>query len=318
MLGFRRSLQLLIDASRRETENEEFSDTIGIGNEEFIRYANDAQKVLQSAISGVYPMLLSQEKIISSVVDQEAYDIPDNAFLGNRIDNVEYSPSGRDDQYRKLKQGTLSERRSGISSTPSFYIRRSGQILLQPKPDTSQGKIRLTYQKQLPRLEIVRGYVSAVTLDSVNNQITSLTLDSTQSIDKVELEQETQLTVIDKNGVQKMRNVQFDEVDETTGIVTITSGFTYEDGETIAVGDSIVRGGDSTTHSELPEMCEPFITAYMNWKILKRDSSNDAVEMGQEVAALKAEIVQSFSTTDHDPDFIPILDDQFLTPFDEF
>lgn len=308
-----RRLDLLITQARRQSENEEFTDTTGIGDDEIIQYCNDAQTQMQAAISNVYAEVFQTETTINAVPRQEAYDIPSDALLGNRVDLVEYTNNGNERDYYILKQGRISERFSGINaSTPAFYIRRSGQLLLQPIPDDGIGKIRLTYQKRLPTLDIRRAKVGSVTLDNVGNTITSLTFDTTQTIDESVLEEQGFITIVDKNGNIKMKSIPVDDVDAGSGTVTVEAGFTFEEGETIEVGDYAVSGEDATTHSQLQPICERYIIQYMVWKILKRDSSNDALEASQELQALQSSIVESFSQPDSDVDYVSILDPQFI------
>jgi len=313
-----RRLDLLITQSRRNTENEDFSDTRGILTEEFIEYLNAGQERIQALIQVEFADVFQAEKVINAVAGQEIYSLPSDTFLGIRIDMVEYSSSGGTDEYYTIKKASKRERTSGFTADPSFYIRRNKEILLQPAPDTN-GKIRVTYQKRLPKLDIRRGTVDSTWVPSselntttntfINNRIV---LDSTTSIDKTELLEENFISIVDKNGNIKMKNIPIDDIDALTGIVTVTSGFVYETGETISSGDYAVRGTESTTHSQLPDNVERYLVAYSNWKIFKRDSSVDSTEAQAELLALETDIVESFSVPDADVNYIPILDDQFL------
>jgi len=312
-----RNVSILLAASRRETENEEFTTSTGIQDEEFLRYFNDAQVQIQGAISDVNPVVGQKETNISVVSGQEAYELPSDTFLSTKIDLVEFSTSGNANDYYELQQGYLPERISGSgSNNPSFFIRRGKEILLQPKPQSSASLIRLTYQARVPVLDLRRATVSAVTLDTGARTITSLTVDTSLQIDETELEEEGFITVCDKNGTQNMRDIPITDVDTATGTVTVEPGFVYQSGETIAVGNFLLRGNDSTTHSTLPQVCERFLLGYTNWKILKRDSSNDAAEAGQEVIQLQRSIVSAFSPPDTTVDRVAVLDDQFLMPED--
>lgn len=308
-----RRLDLLISEAREETENKEFTATTGISDEEFIRYANDGQMELQQAISNTHPDVFQEESDPISAIG-ESISIPSDAFLGNRIDYVEFSDDGSENNYRQLKQGRLSERRPGVNSTPSYYIRRSGILLLQPQPDSPGGVVRITYQKRLPSLDIRRAQVGAVTLGS--DSITSLILDTTVNFDQENLVTDNFMTVIGRDGTIKMKGIEFDDISASTGIVTITSGFTFDTGETIEVGDYVVRGSCATTHSQLADVCEPFIVSFMQWRALKRDSSSDASGKGQELAQMRASIIDSFSQTDSDVDYVTILDSQYFSTED--
>lgn len=304
-----RYLQLLINQSRRATDNVEFTSTSGIQEEEFIQYFNDSNIRLHSLITQKNPGIFQAESTINAIHGQEAYDIPSDALLGNMLVHVEYANSGMPRGYITLKQGQLPERFSGVSSHPSFYIRRSGQILLQPAPDDN-GTIRITYIQAPPRLDLRRGTVGSVSLSG--NSIASLALNPTLNIDRTALLEENYLTVVDKNGIIKMKNIPFTAINETTGVVTVDPGFSFESGETISTGNYVVRGNRSTTNSNLPEICERYLIEYVNIKILNRDSSDDAIGQSAILTAIQEEILATFSEPDKDPDFVTILDGQYL------
>jgi len=305
-----RRIDLLITQARRSSNNESFNATAGISDEEFIQYVNDAQDRLQSLIGVRFPDLFQTEKTISSVLNQESYTVPDDAFLGSRIDLVEFSRTSQSEDYYFLKKSLLKERIPGLTGSPEFYIRRSNAFLVYPAPDTSGGSFRVTYQKTLPRLDKRRGTVSAVTLTT--NEISSLTLDTTVEIDDEELLNEEQVTIVDKYGVVKMRRIPITAINTTTGAVTVESGFEFESGETIEAGDYMLRGPESTTHSQLPNTCERYLIEYMNWRVSNRDSSNDAIEQSQILANLEADIVASIQEPDGDVLGVPIINAEFL------
>jgi hypothetical protein len=304
-----RKLETLITASRRATENQEFTDTAGIQDEEFIQYFNDAQEEIHTILNGMFPHILTKIKEMNLVSGQEGYTIPDDVFMGTRIDMIEYSQSGLDSDYYVLKKGSLKERLSGVQTDPSFYVRNGTQILLQPKPQTSGAKIRWSYQRTVPRLDIQRGTVESVTLTT--NSITSLVLDDTVFLDSVGLAEENFITVADKNGVIKMRNIPVDSV-STSGVVTVSAGFQFEDGETIAVGDSVFRGKYTANFSQLPDLCEKYLLEYTNARILMRDSSTDADAISQVLLKVQTTLQTAFAEPDNDPDYVPVLDSQYL------
>lgn len=303
--------QLLIDQSRRATENEENSDLAGVGDEEFLQYLNDGQDGLQSMIAQVHADVFLVETILDVTSGVESYDIPTDALLGNRVSLVEYSDTGQTRDYYPLRQGRLSERISGLSSTPSFYIRRSGKILLQPLPQSSSAKLRVTYAQKLPRLDLRRATVGAVTLDSGTSTITSLTLDTAQAIDRDGILIEDRITIVGSDGTIKMKNIPITDINASSGVVTLGS-FTYESGEMIAVGDYVCRGPRSTTHSSLPDLCERYLIEYMNWNVMNRDSSQDALQSEKKLLAIGQDIIEFYKEPDNDIDFVPILDSTFL------
>jgi len=182
--------------------------------------------------------------------------------------------------------------------------------LLQPSSQATGGLVRITYQKRLATLDIRRAQVASVTTSG--NSITSLVLDTSVNLDRDALIEENFITVVKRDGSTQMKNIEIDDINAGSGTVTVTSGFTFEDGETIEVGDYVLRGTDSTTHSRLMETAERYLLSYMGWKIFKRDSSNDAQEQFLEVSQIEQDIIQAISEPDGDVSYVAILDNQYL------
>ena len=297
-----RYLQYLINQARRESENEEFSDTSGISTDEFVQYFNDAQHRLQSKIVAQRQSVFTEEKIINAVGQQEEYDLPADIFLENMVSNVEYNTGSDPVDYYSLEPGSLKNRIPGVYGAPRYYIRKNSKILLAPIPQASSEKMRINYVRRVSELNVRRGSVASVTLTS--DSITALTL-NTLDLDSDALDESNYLCVVDRDGNFKMKNVEFDVINPATGEVTVTTGFTFEDGETIEAGDYIVPGKETTTHSELPRHCERYLIRYCVNKILMRDSSVDIAEASQELAMIENDIVESYASLTDDLQLIP-------------
>ena len=308
-----RRVELLIEQSRRATESNNFSEEAGIQDSEFLQYLNDAQDRVFTRILGVYPDAFITEALVTCTPGTESYSIPSDAYLQTKVKLVEYSTNGVETQYYELEQATLRERHVGNSGSPSYYIRRNNQILVQPKPSTA-GTLRINYIHKLPRLDKRRGKVSAVTLDGSTRTITTLTLDTTDlsASDVTDIQSLGYICILNKDGVIQMQNIPVATIDSDTGVVTLDGSFVYAVGETIAVDNYVVMGAYATTHSQLDDSCERYLLAHTDWKILKRDSSNDAVEQSSELNDTLSEIIDAYKDVDEDVDFVPILDSQYF------
>lgn len=304
-----RKLELLILASRRATENQEFTETAGIQDEEFIQYFNDGQEEIHSVLNQTFPHILMGSKIVNCVANQEAYSIPSDVYLGTRIDMIEFSKTGVINDYYVIKKGSLKERLNGVQTDPSFYIRSGTQVLLQPRPQSGGSTLRITYQKAIPRLDIQRATVESVTLTT--NAITSLVLDDAVLMDRAALLEEGYICVTDKDGNVKMKAIPITAI-STSGVVTVDPTFTFESGETIAAGDVVLRGKNSTQFSMLPDVCEKYLLEYSNARILVRDSNKDSAPVTQIMERVKAVLQLAFAEPDNDPDYIPVTDPQYL------
>jgi len=257
--------------------------------------------------------MFQKQKVIDVVSMQETYDIPVDVFMDSRIEKVEYSITRQLNGYYKLDAGQSDERLNSLPGNPSFYIRESKTLLLQPPPQQT-GLLRLTYQRSFPRLDKRRGRVSEVTLGI--DTITTLVLDPTilTSDDITLLNNAEYICIVSKDGRIKMKGIPIVEVNSTTGAVTVDT-FTFESGETIAVGDYAVAGKYTTSHSELPDICERYLLRFCTWRVLKRDSSNDAPGENAEIKDMEAEIIESYRQADFDVKEVPILDTQYLDSF---
>jgi hypothetical protein len=285
-----RRADLLITASRRATENQEFTATAGIQDDEFLQYLNDGQEEIHSVLQGTFPSILVDFKEVQAVQGQESYSAPRDLYLGTRIDQLEYSCSGISTDYYLLKKGSLKERLNVQAGNPAFYIRAGSNVLLQPKPQQA-GKIRFSYQKAIPRLDVRRGTVSAVVLGT--SSITSLTLDPSVLLDAPALLEEGHISIVDKNGVVKMRSIPVTAIDTSTG-------------------DFACRGDFSSTNSQLPDVCEKYLLEYCNLRILMRDSQTDSAEVATLLAKVSETLRLAFAEPSSDPDRVPLLDVQFL------
>lgn len=303
-----RYVSYLIDDVRNSTENTDVSDTIGIQDAEFLRFLNDAQFRIHNKIVQQHPSVFLTEYTTSVVGDQEAYSLPNKAYMGNKVTQVEYNANSTgSDYFFPLRPGYLFERDTGSSGAPIKYIRKAGQILLLPVPVNSNGQLRITYVHKIPKLDLRRGSVATVTLNSNDNSITTLTLDvSTDSVDTTQLGKFTRLTIVDEEGNVKMKNIKYTAVSGSDGTVTIDSAFNYESGETISVGDYVVAGDFSSTHSQLDEMVERYLIAYTTFKILQRDSNVTDLPVQQSILMeMENEIVDAYKEISDDIHEIP-------------
>lgn len=313
-----RRIDLIISQCRKATENEEYSDLTGIQDEEFLQYANDAQRTLQMIIANLDRNEFLTTSSVTSVAGQEAYSIPEDALIRSRIQTVDFRMNSTD-RYYPLTMQTNHERWRGEPGLPRKYSRRGDTILVSPYPSMSGGDFLITYQQKLPRIDKRRAVVSAVTLNSGASTITSLTLDTASdiAIDDTNILDEYYCSVVDKDGTSKMKSIPITAIDMDTGVVTVDT-FTYASGESIAVGDYLLLGKNSTTHSSLDDVCETFLMEYINKRILMRDSSMDSSEVMNLMELYGKQIIETYAAADSDVHTIPVLDDDYGFSFYNF
>ena len=303
-----RRVDRLITHIREITENDLLNSSSDISNEEILEYMNEGQYRIQSRIVAQHPRVFIEEVLISAVLNQEEYTLPTNAFLASKILTVEYTTNANSARpvYHRLQRSYERSRNSHISAVPSHYIFRdklttnTSSFLASPVPNDNAGQFRITYIRRIDNLDTRRGIVSAVT-DS-GTQVTALTLDVSGDppIDSTELGNHDHFCIVNKLGIIQMRNLQFNSIDTSTGVVTLSQNHTYESGESAAIGDYIVAGMDASTHTLLPRELERYVIQFAAWKIFKRDSSADSAEALQELLALEGEILESYTEINED------------------
>lgn len=304
-----RTVEQLIISSRRATGNLDFSDTAGVQDEEFLQALNDAQEEIHSLLNSTFPTILMAEKLITISAGVESYAIPADVYMGTRIDFMEYSPSGLSQDFYPVRKGSVKDRINGQSGNPAFYIRSGANFIVQPPPQAG-GIMRMTYQRTIPVLDKKRATVATVNLGT--STVNSLFFDITTDLDASALLEQNYISIVDKNGSVKMRTIPVSAINTGTGEVTIDPGFTFDAGETIAVGDYAVRGKYSSTHSQLPDICEKYLLEYCNMRVFVRDSSSDQQDIAGLMTKIEATLKQAFAEPDNDPNRIAILNPQFL------
>lgn len=302
-------IDYLIDDIRESTDNEDYSSTTGMSEEEIIKFINQAQFRLHSKICSVHPQVFTEEDEQDVVVNTETYDLDHKAFLQNKVVSVEYSDTGDTDDYAQLGRISPHLRRPASSGTPSNYFIRSNKVYLSPIPDTSRGSIRIIYTRKIKSLDKRRASVEAVTTNG-SRQITNLEVNYVNGtdVDNTALLRNTRFCVVDQYGALKMENVLLSEISTSVSYdatLEVDSSFTYLTTESIAVGDYIVPGDYSTTHCEFVGEVERYIQTFAEWKALKRSSSVDSGEAIEELQALEDDIVKSYAEVSDDINYIP-------------
>lgn len=306
-----RRVEHLIKQGRRFTENEQLGVTDGILDMEFVEYINNAQ---DSMVVGIYKTnndLLTKEYQFNAVARQEEYNLPFDIFTNSHIIDFSWSRTGQLRDLRSLEKVSFKERYIE-SGDPDRYILRGGIVLVNKIPPSSTQLGLMSYNPRLPRLDIRRGKVSAVVLDVPNLAVTSITLDSAFDVTLANalFDEADYLTVVSRDGDIKMKSIPISDVDTTTGVMTLESGFVYEAGETIAVGDYVCLGKYSTTHCSLPEICERYLLEYLYKRIFFRDSSDDWQIASSDLQETRAEIIGVIGLETSDVTYIPILDSE--------
>lgn len=308
-----RRTDVLITQARAISRNAANADgTYAIGDTEVLQYLNDAQDRIQNLISSTKNVakIFATQEIIDLVASQEAYSISDRVLLNKQIESVEFSATGSVSDYVRLEKLNFFNRDTNSSNYPWGYIKRGGQILVQPTPSTgSPGTLRVTYERDLDDLDIPRGAISTIT-NGTATQFDTITLDATANSYETTTpgwSTAQYCCVVDAFGARKCRNILISGYVTVTNILTPNpSPFIYADGDSaLTVGDIAVFGKYTTTFSQLPDSCERYLIHYAAAELLRRDSSNDYSKAKDMVDEIEADILKALASQTSEVQFIP-------------
>lgn len=299
-------IDYIVDDIREATENEVFDSQTGLTEEEIIRYVNDAQYRLHSKIVSVHPEVFSVVEEQDIVSDQESYNLNYNAYLNNKVLSVEYRTSSNPDDYYMLRKVTPKLRDTGAEGSPCNYFMQGGKIFLVGTP--SRGSLRITYIRKVRALDKRRYKLTSGPTLIADEVLTTSTING--NVDVSVMRQYNSITMVDARGNVEAENVLISNVTGST--LTIDSSYVKQTGETTASGSYIIPGEYSSSH--LDEIWGPdverYIRAYVEWKVLKRDSSVDSAEAIRELVELESEIIAAYANIEDDLMEIPEINNE--------
>ncbi len=298
-----RRIEQIIRSIRRDTGNTDYSADSGIPQRDIEEYIQDAQDDLQTAIINVHAQRAFPDQALLNVVANEfKIALPYNFHSSGGLIKVEFSASGNSRDFYELRQVTLGEINETVFGNPSLYSRRGDLLIVSPVPQSAvTSGIRVTFVKTLPRPAVRRGQVSVATLNTSAKTITTLTLQINDGLlDAAGLREDDYICIVDRDGVIKMKAIPITTVNTDTGAVTIASGFVYETGETIAVGDYAISGRYATTHPEWPANVERYLRRYGVLRVQMRDSNDDMIAEDALLEKMRSDIVEDYISLNAD------------------
>ena len=313
-------MKYLITAVRRLTENEgTVNANVGISDEEFLQYFNDAQDYLMFGLEFINRKPYTREVKMDSVNAQEAYDLPARTYLGHNVVVVEYALTGNINDYVELRLTTVHERDT-TNATPWRYIIRNKQILLNPTPNLSvTNGIRIQYVERLDRLDKRRAQVDAITVSS--GQVTALTVDITDytnyfsgatAFSDTSILVDDYFSIVGADGAVKARNIPITAINTSTGVCTITSYTPEATTETGAINDYLVAGTSAVTNTDILTEFESFMIDFCSERIFRRDgNTQEADGMMTKMAIWEEKMANAYRAMSDDVQFVTVLNPRF-------
>lgn len=296
---------VLVSASRRDTQNAADIPTStsrrGIENKDFVRALNYAQQNLERIATAEYPFVFQVKETTNLSAGQRVIPVIGNIYLDLRIKDVEYSSSGREEDYRRLPYRSNIES-SYLASFPSEWYRENSDICLNPPVSVSGGKARVTYQRTLDSMALRAGQITAITLNGFNN-ITALTVNAATDEEQALTDgvtEEPYVCISNKDGIVKAYNIPYMEYNTGTGQLMLSAPASIVDASSPpAVGDYVTVGLWTTTHSKLPFSSEQYLIEYCNRKIKIRESKpSDWQALDMIAQRLAKEIAEAYAIGD--------------------
>ncbi len=286
-----RRLEFLITQVRNSTDNKDIN---GISNSEIVGYFNDAQRYITSIIFKANPYAdLFKSQIEYSANSSGEYELPEDCFSTNSLSMVEgrFAETENNKGYSRIKPVSESE-----FSYIFGYITRDNKVCISGQNEIANlEKIRITYFKQLPTLDVRQAKVNGVT-SGVSIALSSAPTDLFVMDDHC--------CAVNAKGEQVVSNIYFTNTSGSTLLTANTAGVT--------TSHYITAGKNSCNKSLLPDVCETYLLDYVKQRIYTRNNYEDAGKQQYFTEQQKQDIASIFSKNKKDDDTVPITDVNFL------
>lgn len=305
-----RYVGLLIDDIGEQSKNRrsDVTSTSGVQDNEILRYFRSAQSYIQSQVLRQVGATdyFNSTTTAALVNGQKSYTLPADVYYNSKIKRVRYSDSGQARDYYDLTPLSSSRFTEDADiSSPDSYAVGNGVLLLNGVPSSSAGTLQTTYVRSLDGLDKRRGKVQSVSDNGTS--YTNIVLEDDDTLDGTRIASYVgdYACFNSTRGVVGHYNATVSAYDSGTRTLTLSSALIATG--TISVGDYLTLGEYSTTHSILPRECEHFLLEFVDWKLKKGDSSEDATEANQEMIMLMDDIIAQFANL-VDPQSVMLLD----------
>jgi len=300
----------LITAARNLSRNSANPDnTYAVTDAEILQYLNDGQDRIQNLISATKNIakIFVFEKIIPIVAGQAEYSVPDRVLLNKQIEYVEFSATGQTQDYIRLEKLNFFNRDTYPSTYPMGYFKRGNQILIQPTPSSTQGSLRINFEREVYDLDVIRtqvktdpGATTALAIDAVGGVLITSASESMLTLG-------TRVCVTKADGTPLLVNGVVASY-AAKSITLAAAASTYLVGTATTadlVGQYLTIGSYTTPFSQLPDNCERYLIHYAVAELFHRDSSNDYSKEATIVATIESDIVDAMAAQTGEIQFTP-------------
>lgn len=256
---------ILLGDARALTKNSSFGSNEGLGQRQAVTFLNTALREAWLKVVLNHDRAYCKKYDFNMVSGTDTYSMPPRIFLGKEIVELQFSYSGQERDFLHLSGPIHIADRDQDDGLPESYGFLDGSLILVPKPNQSiANALRAYYREQMPRLDVRRGQVDATTVFNISTLVftTGPILDPAQTatFDPTGADDQDYLSIVDRDGAVRVRNIRFTSINPTTGAVAIASGWTGEAGSLSVSSDHFFTSGhNSTTHSPLDGEFDDFL-----------------------------------------------------------
>jgi hypothetical protein len=276
---------ILINRIRQESDTE---DENSLSDFVMTQYLNDAQRTIQNIIfqSDQLNNVFTTYIVLTAVNGQVEYDLPSNVYAENSIISVwtlgnNNRPGIR---YDKLSYGE--------QSLAYGYSVRNRKIVFNHAP---QQDVLVIYNYRLPLMSLRAGGISGVA-----SQVISMTdiLDNWENVAEY-------VSIVDKYGTQIQTQLYIDSFSDPS--LTVEGDIT-----SVTSSHFVTIGGNSSTHSSLPEECETLLKVFTQRKVLAHINSKKVANSDIFTKEERQDIEELFADKHSDIEYPVIVDYDYL------
>lgn len=296
-----RRFEFLVNEVR---ESSDTKDINSLGVYELLRYFNDGQKLIQKIIFTANPsadIFVKQANYLVAGSSDVAFDLPFDIYAHSSITNVNTTKDN------KIAQ-TLTRVAYREKETLWGYAILDKQFILTTPPQISTvSNVLLNYVYKLQNLSYRLGQV-----ESFNITTGAVTVSGASIIGDTDFtERYENFTIVNSKGIQVSNQLALDSFQGLT--FNFTGNLEVDDSKGLAgvsAGDWVVCGENGTSHSNLPEECEPFLMSYVQRRILAKIASTEITNENVFSESERADLEDLFKDTIKDA-LYPVTSDSY-------
>lgn len=320
-MAFEHRADHIIRTARSRSGNKNYSRNQGVQQRDFVQFLNDAQARIYNLILQTRSSLYQKQAFGDTTANSPYVQLPDeDIYLGHNVVAALYSHNGNPINYSPLELRTVRQEVS-VAGYPNSYFLLDDQLVLSPYPSSGvQRAVKLTYQKIIPSLDIRRATIEDT---DINLGVYKLLLTAgtflDESVDDLTGGWVDYVTAVDRDGTVTLAGMRAISYDTATRYLTVElpATMTNQEFNDATIDNYLVFGKNATTNSQLPEICERYLTEYTVMRAQMGDGNKESVDTSPILMAIEKEIVDAIEELEEDIYTIPIVDRSMMNYADD-